>query len=469
MSDNPSSVAALKPSDSSASDLNTERSSIRLLKKRGVSLRWRIAALTLALLVIFAGILASSVTAVVAGTLESYQRSLLENDALELQKLYAGSKPGSTSPGSLGGVRVQIFNRDGSDLLRRETGFDVPADTVRSALKSNTYWQPPTQPQWLALLVPLRVGKSTPNAVLLVATDSTYIKTLASRVQTTVLITSVALVGLALAGGYLSAQLGLRPLVQVAAQARALNERNLIALEYRGPRDELGVLVTTLNRLVSRLKRAFEAQTVFLAEVAHELRTPLTAIEGYLRRASKDPAAAPQALADAQRVTASMTRLVSDLLQLSRGEVVQEFVPHILDWRDTLSAIQSEFPGVTLTLPNERLELLGDPDRLMQLGRNLTANAVRAATHPAAVKLEVRRDGAMLELRVSDDGAGISVDVLPRIFEKFVKGKGGGSGLGLAIAKQIVAAHGGQITASNQPSSGACFTVRIPALLEDEA
>lgn len=450
------------------SSLERSNDAAQPARKRGVSLRWRIAALTLALLVIFAGILASSVTAVVAGTLESYQRSLLEKDALELQKLYAGSKPGSTSPGSLGGVRVQVFNSDGSDLLRRETGFDVPTDTVRLALKGNTYWHPPTRPQWLALLVPLGVGQRTPNAVLLVATNSTYIKTLASRVQTTVLITSVALIGLALAGGYLSAQLGLRPLVQVAAQARALNERNLVALEYSGPRDELGVLVMTLNRLVSRLKRAFEAQTVFLAEVAHELRTPLTAIEGYLRRASKDPALAPQALQDAQRVTASMTRLVSDLLQLSRGEVVQEFVPHILDWRDTLKAIASEFPGVTLEFPRERLELLGDPDRLMQLGRNLTANAVRAATHPQAVKLELRRDGLMLELSVSDDGTGIAAEVLPRIFEKFVKGKGGGSGLGLAIAKQIVAAHGGQIAASNQPSGGACFTVRIPALLETD-
>ncbi len=453
---------SVAPASSAGSSQQAQRSS-------GVSLRWRIAALTLALLVIFAGILASSVTAVVAGTLESYQRSLLENDALELQKLYAGSKPGSTSPGSLGGVRVQIFYSDGSDLLRREPSFNVPIELVRSALKSNTYWHPPTQPQWLALLVPLRVGTRTPNAVLLVATESTYIRTLSSNVQATVLMTSVALVGLALAGGYLSAQLGLRPLVQVAAQARALNERNLVALEYGGPRDELGVLVATLNLLVSRLKRAFEAQTVFLAEVAHELRTPLTAIEGYLRRASRDPELAPQALEDAQRVTASMTRLVSDLLQLSRGEVVQEFVPHILDWRDTLKAIQSEFPGVTLELPHDRLELLGDPDRLMQLGRNLTANAVRAATHPAAVKLQLRRDGAMLELRVSDDGAGIDAEVLPRIFQKFVKGKGGGSGLGLAIASQIVAAHGGQITVSNHSSGGACFTVRIPALLEDDA
>jgi signal transduction histidine kinase len=440
--------------------------------RRGVSLRWRIAALTLALLVIFALILASSVTAVVSSTLQEYQRSLLENDARELQKLYSSSSPGSLSAASLGGVVVQVFNRSGGDLLRGDGGFDVPLNVVQAGLNGDTYWRPPAQPQWLALLVPVGVGQTQPgakpNAVLLVAANGSYIQTLSQRVQATVLMTSIALIGLALAGGYLSAQLGLRPLVQVARQARALNERNLAALEYGGPRDELGVLVDTLNRLVGRLKAAFTAQTVFLAEVAHELRTPLTAIEGYVRRASKDPDSAPQALEDAQRVTANMTRLVADLLQLSRGEVVQEFVPHILDWRDTLRAVASEFPGVQLRLPTEALELLGDPDRLTQLVRNLTANAVRAATTPEAVVLEGKRDGAIVEVSVCDDGRGIPPEVMPRLFEKFVKGKGGGSGLGLAIAAQIVAAHGGRIDAENLPTGGARFTVRLPALEDEE-
>jgi signal transduction histidine kinase len=458
-------VTPAQPHDSEASTLEV---SAAKRTAHGVSLRWRIAALTLALLVIFAAILASSVTAVVNTTLQDYQRSLLENDARELQKLYASSQPGSPSPASLGGVRVQVFKPDGTILLGLERGFRVPLETLQAGFKADTYWRPPDQPQWLALLVPVGVFKAKPNAVLLVAADSTYIRTLSERVQATVLATSIALIGLALAGGYLSAQLGLRPLVQVARHARTLNERNLEALEYDGPRDELGVLVETLNRLVSRLKRAFTAQTVFLAEVAHELRTPLTAIEGYIRRASKDPESAPQALADAQRVTQNMTRLVADLLQLSRGEVVQEFVPHVLDWRESLRAVTSEFPGVQLTLPDEPLELLGDPDRLAQLARNLTANAVRAATRPEAVRLEAKRVGNTLELTVSDDGAGIPADVLPRLFEKFVKGKGGGSGLGLAIASQIVAAHQGQITAENQPSGGARFTVRLPALEDEE-
>jgi signal transduction histidine kinase len=420
----------------------------------------------LALLVSFALVLAYSITAVVNTTLENYQRDLLQNDARKLQDLYSSSKLGGPNIDSRGGVRVSIF-RSGR-FFAGEDLFQVPTEEITAAAREGRFWRPEGGSPWLALLVPVGLFQKTPNAVLMVAADITYIQTLSGRIQTTVFVTSLALIGLALAGGYLSAQLGLRPLVRVAAQARALNERNLEPLRYTGPRDELGVLVEALNRMVARLKRAFEAQTVFLAEAAHELRTPLTAIEGYVRRAARDPSSAPEALADAQRVTGSMTRLVSDLLQLSRGEVVQEFIPHVLDWRDTLRAVVGEYPGVVLRLPTEPLELLGDPDRLTQLLRNLTGNAVRAATHPGGVRLEAKRDGDWLELQVCDDGRGIDAEVMPRLFEKFVKGKGGGSGLGLAIAAQIVAAHRGQIRAENMPGGGARFLVRLPALEEED-
>ncbi len=434
-----------------------------------MSLRWRIAALTLTLLIAFAGVLAYSITAVVGSTLEDYQRGLLENDLQQLQTLYSSGKPGKVPLASSGGVRVTIFDGTGK-VFSGKDDFRLPATEFQRGLKEAHSWRPPQKPQWLTLLMPFGLFQKTPNAVLMVAADASYIQTLSKRVQTTVLITAIALIGLALAGGYLSAQLGLRPLVRVAMQARGLNERNLKPLIYSGSRDELGILVEVLNRLVERLKRAFEAQTVFLAEAAHELRTPLTAIEGYLRRAraARDPAEVAEAIEDAGRVTGSMTRLVSDLLQLSRGEVVQEFIPHILDWREVIRNVASEFAGVQVLLPAEQLELLGDPDRLTQLSRNLIANAVRAAGRPEGVRLEARRDGTWLEWTVSDDGPGIPEEVMPRLFEKFVKGKGGGSGLGLAIAAQIVAAHKGRIRAENLSGGGARFTVRLPALEEDD-
>jgi two-component system, OmpR family, sensor kinase len=133
------------------------------------------------------------------------------------------------------------------------------------------------------------------------------------------------------------------------------------------------------------------------------------------------------------------------------------------------------------------LEMIGDPDRLSQLTRNLVANAIRAVsksegapTNPAeGVHIEVRRlekpvvpgareIRATLELHVRDDGPGIPVQVLPRMFEKFYRGPGGGSGLGLAIASQIVRGHNGEIAAQNDPGCGAHFTVTLSALSDEE-
>ena len=273
---------------------------------------------------------------------------------------------------------------------------------------------------------------------------------------------------MAVLGGYLLTQLGLRPLISVARQAQELSESNLKPLVYSGARDELGVLVETLNRMVLRLNSAFAAQKTFLAEVAHELRTPVTAIEGYVRQAKRD--ATPESsktLDDATRVAKNMTRLVSDLLQLSRGEVVQELVPHVLDAKELLYGVASEFNIKAIIVPPHTVELLGDPDRLAQLLRNLTSNAVRAAGVDN-VQLELITNDKNLMFIVTDQGAGIAPELLPRIFEKFVKGATSrGAGLGLAIVAQIAKVHGGAVTVKSELGTGTVFTVTLP-LLEEE-
>ena len=301
------------------------------------------------------------------------------------------------------------------------------------------------------------------------AADASYIKNLALRIQTVVFLVTLVLVVLALIGGYVLAQIGLRPLVSVAREATTLNETNLRPLEYHGPNDELGALTLTINRFVERLKLAFDAQRTFLAEAAHELRTPLTGLEGYIRRALKDSSGEQKAtLEDALRVSGGMTRLVADLLQLSRGEVVREVLPHVVDLRDVARHVADEFPGVKLELPNQPLEVLGDPDRLTQVVRNLVSNAARAAGRREGVTIQVSLVRQNTELSVIDDGPGIPQDILPRIWEKFYKGPGGGAGLGLAIVAQIVHAHNGKISVSSKPGQGTKFTVVLPVLEEEE-
>ncbi len=430
-----------------------------------MSIRWRIAAAMAALLVLFALTLGTVVSAVVSNTLETYQRGLLESDATQLKQLYASDQLGAVpSRELLGGTRFAIFNRDGT-AFQNAVQLELPVAEIQTAFAARRFWR---SNQVLVLLEPIAILSSQPNKVLTIAASTEYINNLASRVQVATLIVTAILVVLALLGGYLLTQLGLRPLISVARQAQDLSESNLKPLLYNGARDELGVLVETLNRLVLRLNGAFAAQKTFLAEVAHELRTPVTAFEGYVRQAKRD--ATPEShkiLDDATRVAKNMTRLVSDLLQLSRGEVVQELVPFVLDAKDLMTGVASEFGIKNLKFPQEPLELLGDPDRLAQLLRNLTSNAVRAAGLEK-VQLELRRVGQKLEFIVIDQGAGIAPELLPHIFEKFVKGASSrGAGLGLAIVAQIAKVHGGTVAVQSELGQGTVFTITLPLLEED--
>ncbi len=429
-----------------------------------MSIRWRVAVAMAALLVLFALTLGAVVSAVVLNTLETYQRGLLEADATQLQQLYASSKPGVVPAQELlGGARVAIFKSDGSEF-QNLSQLQIPVSEIQAVGGSRRFWR---SENLIVLLEPLPRLPSKPQ-VLVVAASAEYINNLAARVRVATLIVTGILVLLAVLGGYLLTQLGLRPLISVARQAQELSESNLKPLVYSGARDELGVLVETLNRMVLRLNSAFAAQKTFLAEVAHELRTPVTAIEGYVRQAKRD--ATPESsktLDDATRVAKNMTRLVSDLLQLSRGEVVQELVPHVLDAKELLYGVASEFNIKAIIVPPHTVELLGDPDRLAQLLRNLTSNAVRAAGVDN-VQLELITNDKNLMFIVTDQGAGIAPELLPRIFEKFVKGATSrGAGLGLAIVAQIAKVHGGAVTVKSELGTGTVFTVTLP-LLEEE-
>src|SRR5690606_2161293 len=157
-------------------------------------------------------------------------------------------------------------------------------------------------------------------------------------------------------------------------------------------------------------------------------------MRGFLDRAVRR--AQPQNrddLLDAQRVTGTMARPVEDLLQLSRGQAVVAEGLHLVDVAlDVLKPVGGEFPGVGGRGEGGVL-VLGDPVRLNQAVRNLTANAVRAAGRPAGVLLRLTQAPGEAIVTVEDDGGGIPEEMLPHIFEKFYKGAGGGSGLGLAI------------------------------------
>jgi two-component system, OmpR family, phosphate regulon sensor histidine kinase PhoR len=232
---------------------------------------------------------------------------------------------------------------------------------------------------------------------------------------------------------------------------------------------------------VTQLRALDRVRRDFLASAAHELRTPVTAISGYaetLLGPGVDPASQREFLGAIHRNSERIARLVADLLELERlgarpARVVDRapiaVAPIVANAIATAEAAAGRRGGAAafaVDVPAD-LEVLGDRDGLEHVIQNLVDNAV---VHGGGrVRVEARRDGGVVVVRVADHGPGIAADHQPRIFERFYRtdpGRGrasGGSGLGLAIVEQHVAAMGGTIRVDSAPGQGATFVVELDA------
>ncbi len=475
----------------------TSRENLFGYMRRGVSLRWRVALLcgiTIALL----GVASSSLVYwfVRSRIINNIENSIIL-DARRVARVYEGGF--GVAPivsGPMGGLFVQIYSFQGvllatssmSPLRQRFADASIDLDYVLKARYQGGLWRGDLGgEQVIAALEPVSFG------VVAVISPTSFLSLLLRNLAQTLAITAVILSAVGAVAGYFVAQWSMRPVSRLAALTESFKLDKLRVIPYRGPDDEVGRLTRAYNALIEQLQDALAAQRVFLAETSHELRTPLTSMRGFLDRALRraNPEA-QQDLQDARRIADTLSRLVADILQLSRGELIRELVPHLLDpVEDVLKPISEEFRGTLLEASSGSL-LVGDPEQLQQLLRNLTANAVRAcAGNPSCVALRCKQlsSAELLTLmrhvnstdvpsndlsaadwivfEVSDTGPGISPELLPNIFKKFYKGAGGGAGLGLAIAKQIARAHDGDIEVESNLGLGTTFYVRLPAFADD--
>src|SRR5579859_79860 len=240
-----------------------------------------------------------------------------------------------------------------------------------------------------------------------------------------------------------------------------------------GPRDARS-LARAFNSMATRLQDSETHRRGLLADVTHELRTPLTVIQGSLE-AMLDGVypADPAHLTPIVDETHVLARLIDDLRTLSlaeSGTLTLHREPTDLGVLagETAAAFrpQAEAAGVSLALEvSDDLPLLSvDPVRLSEVLNNLVANALRYTPSGGSVTISgkpTEDGGAVLE--VSDTGAGIAPNALPHVFDRFYKSADSrGSGLGLAIAKNLVAAHGGQLSVASETGKGTVMTVRLP-------
>ncbi|MGO4386796.1 ATP-binding protein [Microvirga sp. 2YAF29] len=247
-----------------------------------------------------------------------------------------------------------------------------------------------------------------------------------------------------------------------------------------------------LAREIAAAKTATETERVrntFLASISHDFRTPLASILGAATsllsyRRKMPESSQTDLLSQIKDETERLDGMVRNLLAMTRVEAgALEIRRDWIDVHEVLDRIVALFKkrGATQTFKVEvepNLPFLSaDPTLLDQAVTNIVGNAVRYAGSTATILLEAHRDGNDLVIGVTDDGPGIPAEVLPHVFEKFMRGRdqgladgGDGSGLGLAIAKGIVQAHGGTINAESPYANdrGARVTFRLP-IMEDRA
>jgi PAS domain S-box-containing protein len=236
-----------------------------------------------------------------------------------------------------------------------------------------------------------------------------------------------------------------------------------------------------LQKAMAEAERANKAKDEFLAVLSHELRTPLTSILGWVRILEKqrvDDALRTKGLKVIERGVNSQTRLIEDLLDVSRiiaGKLDIDRAP--VDFAAiTRTVVESfrpaaETKGIELHVHGSRtvLPVDGDAGRLQQVVWNLVSNSIKFTPEGGQIEISLRAEHDRVIMAVRDNGRGIVPSFLPHIFDRFAQEdssttrREGGLGLGLAIVQHIVHMHRGQITAhSDGAGKGALFTVTLP-------
>ncbi len=243
-------------------------------------------------------------------------------------------------------------------------------------------------------------------------------------------------------------------------------------IEENGPR-QLRSVARAFNSMSSRLKATDERRRDFLADVVHELRTPLSVIRAEAEAIQDGVHPADEEhLAPIIDATRSLEMLVEDLRALALTDtgslaLHREPVDPAELARDVVSqfAAQAESAGVRLssTAPDGLPAADIDPARMRSALGNVVANALRHTPSGGTVVVASSQAGDRIAIEVTDSGEGIGPELLPHIFERFVRGPGSrGTGLGLAIAHDLVVAHGGDITMKSTVGLGTTMRITLP-------
>lgn len=274
------------------------------------------------------------------------------------------------------------------------------------------------------------------------------------------------------------------PILQLEKAAREISDGNTTQSLNLERSDEIGTLAKSLNRMADRLrsdnielKRLYQKQNQFFADITHEILNPLHTIAGaleMLKMNTLDDAQREKYILTAERQTQRINRLFKDLVTLQRYDSDDQFIQ--VQSFDVLKIIniivetlepEAVEKGLSLITAGESCHVTADPDKIEQVLENLVTNAIKF-TAEGSITINVHQEGGNAVVEVKDTGIGISGEHLDRLFGRFYRTDKarsrdkGGTGLGLSVVKSILEAHNSQIHVESEPGVGSRFWFSLP-------
>ncbi|QNB44919.1 HAMP domain-containing protein [Thermanaerosceptrum fracticalcis] len=388
-------------------------------------------------------------------------------------------------------VYLQVVALKGEIAVRSKNlgNYSLPVDekAVQEMLKKGTAFQTFSvgEEKFKMILKPLIVEREIVG-FLQVARPLKSLTLALGRLKNILVFGGFISVLLALALGWFMSGKALSPIGHLTREAKTIGENRAFhsRVKYVGPRDELGELALTFNKMLENLEEAYrlleeslQTQKRFVADASHELRTPLTSIQGnvdfLLQLSHESPELQKEVLLDISAETKRLSRLVKDLLTLARADSGLSLNLQEMELKPVLEEVtrQARFLGKNHHFRIEMEEagdvvLKADVDYFKQLLFIFLDNAFKYTQPGKNVTLIVKRQEDRVELLFADEGPGIPQEDLPHIFDRFYRaGKarsGGGTGLGLAIARWIAVEHGAEISVESTVGQGSIFRISFP-------
>ena len=343
----------------------------------------------------------------------------------------------------------------------------------RSTLNENTQIDPIVWQNniigWVGL-VPSKRVKDSPAKVFLTAQFQNYF------------IFTLVIILLAFVMAIVLSRHLTKPIKQILAGTNELTKGNFASRITPTTKDELGTLSNNFNELADTLEQNRQIRYQWMSDTSHELRTPLTVLRSHLL-AVQDGVF----VADEKRINTligqvdNLNHIVDDIDQLANSDIAnltydEADIDLIHVFEQTLESFTARFEQQALTVNSDALKNInqyivsGDKERLQQLFANLLENTCRYTHEGGQVSITAHKAGNNVELVLQDSAPGVLVEDRNKLFERFYRVEKsrsrafGGSGLGLSLCKQIVEAHGGQISLADSPLGGLEVKILLPLI-----